>query len=163
MRRLVLSVLLVSAVAAGFIAPAHASTADHRVTGNFFRQAVTPGYCIRDGYSASSDAQGIASGSITVTEYPCDSSGNVTGQATARATVNVTCLDVTGNRIVLSGPITSATGIYSGWTNLQEISFDNSPSSPDTDVNVRYNGAVTCAPLSSVQVPIISGDIRIVS
>ncbi len=166
MRRML--VLLIVTLGAGvLVAPAHADSANHYVTGNFFRPSAVSGFCLRTAYVASTDASGNASGSIEINRYPCDSAGNVTGQASSTLRGTVTCLDVTGQHITFAGPITQGTGIFQGRTRYQEESTDNatpsSPSNPDTDLTTAFTGGTpSCPPSDNAQVPIISGDIRIV-
>ena len=165
MRRLV-TLLLSGALVSGFMAlsPAKAFVpTPHSVAANVWRFSAQPNKCVRNSYSAQTDSNGNTSGSITTTEFPCDSSARVTGAAVGQMSGTVSCLAVSGNVIVIAGTITSSSGTLSGQPEFTDTSHDNSTPSaapnPDTDVLSRHFGP-DCTP-NATQVPLISGDVRI--
>ena len=167
MRRIA-TVVGLAALVSGFfaMAPAHAFFTPHQVTANVWRHSVNPGECIRTAYSAKVDSSGNTSGSISTVQFPCDDAGNATGPSDGLLRGTVSCLDVSGNNIVISGPITQQSGsLDGGYPAYQDQSTDNStpssPPNPDTDVISRLFG-VTCSPVLVSQAPLFSGDVRIV-
>ena len=127
--------------------------------GNFYGVGAG-GKCVRVAYDAATSSSGT-SGTITHTKYKCDGTGT-TGDSFSG---NVTCLSRTGNRVVLSGPITSKSGFFAPFTSFREFGFDNStPSSstnPDRFFNEGLNGPPDCTGAPPGVFTVQQGDIRV--
>ena len=146
----------------GGASPGQAAAGD-AVTGNYIRHSASDQTeCLRTGYYVQTTASGTT-GQYTQVGYRCDGSGYTGNYVTAE----ITCLVVSGSQATFAGRITSAGGLFAGFTTVRETAIDNSspssPVAPDRAGTELLSGGPACSPglPLSATVPIDAGDIRV--